>query len=201
MTTEVDKEYAAFLSIDKVVEFYNLFHKDEANDYYFIQYLSTVLDYIERDSKGCLTELGRMSLAVNIMPIYQKLAGQVESEKVTQKELVKFCLYMLNSYATCVLYKGMVEVYKEHPLNFSELHPLPYYILDDMLKIEDRVFGLVDKFKKILDHYSQSLEGKYRSIFNEEKHKGFVKQIFSFQVIGSAGKFMPNELKNAKEMT
>jgi hypothetical protein len=50
-----------------------------------------------------------------------------------------------------------------------------------------------------MDGYSQSLEGKYRTIYNEEKTKGFVKQIFGTQVVSSKGAFMPNELKNARE--
>ena len=182
--------------LDRVVEYRLLTQKDLTNDYYFIQYLGTILDYIERDHKGCLTELGRMSLAVNIMPIYTKFVEG--KEKVTQKELVKFCLYMTNSYAVCVLFKGMVEVYKEQPINFAELHPLPTYILDDIVKFEDRAFDLVGKFKKIMDGYSQSLEGKYRTIYNEEKHKGFVKQIFSVQVINQSS-FKPTEIENAKE--
>lgn len=197
MTEEIKEPTAEQKLLDRVIEYRLLNEKDLTNDYYFIQYLGTILDYIERDHTGCLTELGRMSLAVNIMPIYMKF--QEGKEKVTQKELVKFCLYMTNSYAVCVLFKGMVEVYKEQPINFAELHPLPTYILDDIVKFEDRAFDLVDKFKKIMDTYSHSLEGKYRTIYNEEKCKGFIKQIFSTQVI-SGGKFMPNELKNAKEM-
>jgi hypothetical protein len=138
-----------------------------------------------------------MSLAVNVAPIYQKFVDN--KEKVTQKELVRFCLYMTNCYAVCVLFKGMVEVYKENTEGFIKLHPLPNYILDDFTKFEDRAFGLVDKFKKIMDGYSQSLEGKYRTIYNEEKIKGFVKQIFATHIISSKGSFIPNELKNAKE--
>lgn len=187
--------------LDRVVEYRLLTQKDLTNDYYFIQYLGAILDYIERDHKGCLTDLGRMSLAVNIMPIYQKFAGEVNGEKVTQKELVKFCLYMTNSYAVCVLFKGMVELYKEQNEKFVELHKdLPTYIFGDMIEYEDRTFDLLGKFKKIMDAYSPMLEGKYRTIYNEEKCKGFVKQIFSVQVINSMGKYMPNELKNAKEM-
>ena len=193
-TEDKDKKF-----LDKIVSYRLLTEKDLTNDYYFIQYLGCILDYIEREHTGCLTELGRMSLEVNIMPIYLKLTGKAEGEKVTQKELVKFCLYMTNAYAVCVLFKGMVEVYKEQSVNFAILHPLPDYIMDDFLKYEDRVFDLVDKFRRIMDAYSPMLEGKYRNIYNEEKHKGFVKQIFSTQVI-SGGKFMPNELRNAKEV-
>jgi hypothetical protein len=138
-----------------------------------------------------------MSLAVNVAPIYQKFVEG--KEKVSQKELVRFCLYMTNCYAVCVLFKGMVEVYKENTEGFITLHPLPNYILDDFKAYEDRAFDLVDKFKKIMDTYSQSLEGKYRKIYNEEKIKGFVKQIFGTQVVSSKGSFIPSELKNAKE--
>lgn len=183
--------------IDRVAEFKALNDKDLTNDYYFIQYLGTILDFIEREHTGCLTELGRMSLAVNVAPIYQKFVEG--KEKVTQKELVKFCLYMTNAYAVCVLFKGMVELFKEKPVEFMELNPLPSLIFDDMKKFEDRAFDLVDKFKKIMDAYCNSLEGKYRTIYNEEKHKGFVKQIFSVQVINQS-LFKPTEIEKAVEM-
>jgi len=197
MTEETKELTAEEKLFNRVVEYRLLTQKDITNDYYFLQYLGTILDYIERDHKGCLTDLGRMSLAVNVSPIYQKFVEG--KEKVTQKELVKFCLYMTNCYAVCVLFKGMVEVYKENDEGFMKLHPLPTYILGDLIEYEDRAFELVDKFKKIMDSYSQSLEGKYRTIYNEEKIKGFVKQIFGTQVVSSKGSFMPNELKNAKE--
>lgn len=182
--------------LNRVMEFRLLTQKDVTNDYYFLQYLGTILDYIERDHKGCLSDLGRIVLAFNVSPTYQKF---VDKEKVSQKELVRFCLYMTNCYAVCFLFKGMAEVYKENSEGFMKLHPLPTYILGDIFEYEDRAFDLVDKFKTIMDKYSQSLEGKYRTIYNEEKIKGFVKQIFGTQVVSSKGSFMPSELQNAKE--
>lgn len=195
MTEEIKEQKL----IDRIIEYRILTQKDLTNDYYFLQYLGTILDYIERDHTGCLTELGRMSLAVNIAPIYHKFKEC--KEKVSQKELVRFCLYITNCYAVCVLFKGMVEVYKANNEGFLKQNEnLPTYIFDDMIEYEDRVFNLVDMFKKIMDLYSQSLEGKYRTIYNEEKTKGFVKQIFSVQVINSMGNYIPNELMNAKEV-
>ncbi len=183
---------------NRMIEYRLLTQKDLTNDYYFIQYLGTILDFVERDHTGCLTELGRISLAVNVAPIYHKFVEN--KEKVTQKELVRFCLYMTNAYAVCFLFKGMVEVYKENDEGFMKINEkIPTYILGDFIEYEDRVVDLVDKFKKIMDSYSQSLEGKYRTIYNEEKIKGFVKQIFGTQVVSSKGSFMPNELKNARE--
>lgn len=184
--------------LDRVIEYRLLNEKDRTNDYYFLQYLGTILDYIERDHNGCLTELGRMSLSVNVVNIYNKFVEG--KEKVTQKELVRFCLYMTNAYAVCVLFKGMIEVFKENDEGFDKQNEnLPTYIFGDMIEYEDRVLELVENFKKIMDLYSQSLEGKYRKIYNEEKHKGFVKQIFSVQVINPSGKYVPDELKNAME--
>jgi hypothetical protein len=49
-----------------------------------------------------------------------------------------------------------------------------------------------------MDKYSQLLEGKYRTIYNEEKHKGFVKQIFSSYHI-EKGSGMPKNLQDARE--
>lgn len=186
--------------VGRMIEFKNLTERDLTNDYYFIQYLGSILDYIERDYKGCLSDLGRMSLAVNITPIYEKFMDDTKPP-VSQKELVKFCLYMTNSYAVCVLFKGMTEVFKEFPDTFKKNHnELPDYITNQFEALGERAFDLIDKFKKIMDNYSPLLEGKYRTIFNEEKNKGFEKQIFATQIVSSNRSFMPSELKNAKEV-
>lgn len=186
----------SFNLLDRVIEYRILTHKDLTNDYYFIQYLGTVLDYIEREHKGCLTQKGKMSLAVDVSPIYRKFLNK---EVVSQKELVKFCLYMTNAYAVCVLFKGMIEVYKETNDKFVELHKeLPTYVFGDMIEFDERVFKLTEDFKKIMDTFSKLLEGKYRTTYNDEKHNGFAKQIFSTQVV-RIGNSMPSDLMNAKE--
>ena len=197
--SETDLDIVSDPYLNKVIEYRILTKKDETNDYYFIQYLGTILDYIERDYKGCLSEKGQMSLALNISLTFDKLT---KGELIEQKELVRFCLNLTFSYAVCVLFCGMVQVYKDEKTKdgFVKQNPLPQYVLDDLLLYEEKAFGLVENLKKVLDTYAKFLEGEYRKIYNEEKHLGFYKQIFNSQYISSRNSFMPNELRNAVEM-
>jgi hypothetical protein len=186
--------------IDKIVGFRILYEKDKTNDYYFIQYIASILDYIERSSNGFLTDLGRLSLSTNIGHIHKRMTECIDKDgkKISQRDLIRFCLYMTDAYACCVMYKGMIEVYKESDTGFIELHPLlPTYILGDFIEYEDKATELVSHFKSIMDTYSKMLEGKYKTIFNDEKHKGFVKQIFNTFEVNT--QFRPKEIENARE--
>ena len=40
----------------QMISFKNLNDMDTTNDYYFLQYLGAILDYLERGCKGCLTD-------------------------------------------------------------------------------------------------------------------------------------------------
>ena len=196
---EETKENKSTLFLNKVIEYRILTKQDETNDYYFIQYLATILDYIERDYDGCLTDAGHMSLAVNTGLTFDKLTKGL---KIDQQELVRFCLNMTFSYAVCVLFKGMVEVYKDEKTKegFIKQNAFPGYILEDLLLYENRAFELIGNLKKVMDTYAKFLEGKYRTIYNEQKHLGFYKQIFNSHYISSNCSALDPKVKNAIEM-
>ena len=184
----------------KITEFRILYEKDKTNDYYLIQYLGSILDYIERGSEGFLSELGRTTLALNIGEIYRRLTTAAEDEsikKLPQKDLVRFCLYMTDAYAVVVMFAGMIDNCIEIPA-FLDLHPLPDYITGDFIELQKKAEELRGQFKSIMDKYSQYLEGKYRTIYNSEKQKGFVKPIFNDYHINT-GSGLPKELAEAKE--
>jgi hypothetical protein len=186
--------------LDKITEFRILYEKDKTNDYYLIQYLGSILDYIERSSGGFLSDLGRMTLSINIGEIHRKLITAAEDaniKKLPQKDLVRFCLYMTDAYAVVVMFAGMVDNCIEIP-TFLELHPLPDYVKDDLLDLQKKTEELRGQFKSIMDKFSQYLEGKYRTIYNGEKQKGFVKPIFNEYHINT-GSGLPKELAEARE--
>ena len=158
----------------RVIEYRLLTEKELNNDYYFINYLGSILDYIERDHNGCLTEFGKMSLELNITPIYCKLTGQVESEKVSQNEMVQFCLYMSNASDVCERFKHIIKLYKENTDVFTVDSALPDCVLNDFTKYEDRVVNMTDLFKKVTDAYITCLGPKHTSVYNEEKSKSFL---------------------------
>lgn len=179
----------------KMFEYGALWKLDETNDYPFFLYLGSIMDFIEYHNKGCLTELGTASLKVDISSFINSLTNQ---QKVTQKELVRFLLNIINSYAVSVLCKGMIEYSKEEP-KFFETNDFPAFMVDDFEKINLKLETIIPTLKKALDNYTKSIDGKYIKIFNEEKVKGFVKPLFEFDGVKVKSR-MPANLVNAKEM-
>ena len=185
--------------LTEMVRFRELNEKDLTNDYYFIQYMASILNYAEYHNDGCLSKVGMQSLEMNISPINEKLKVAIEKQAdLPQKDLVRFCLYILNSYATGVLVIGLFELARTEP-TYKE--SFPETIMEDFEKSNDRVALLVPKFKQLLDTYSQLLKDKYRTIFNEEKVQGFIKPIFNKSIKDiEVGTSRPIEIVDAKEM-
>lgn len=182
--------------LQRIIEFKNLFDRNNTNDYYYIQYVASLLDYIERGSSGFLTDLGRMTLSLDINSIHLRL-----KEKLCQKDLVRFCLYMTDSYACTVMFIGMCETAFEFKDQFFENHPLPSGVIEDFKMLSAKAIDLKEQYKSIMDRFSQMLDVKHKTIYNEEKVKAFVKQIFANTHIQMGNSlFRPAELDNAKEV-
>lgn len=186
------------MDFSKLTELRTLTYNDTTNDYWFIQYLGHILDHIERDASGCLTELGQSILKLDIGVINSRLQVS-KGEELPQKELVKFCLYMTNAYSICVLFKGMTELVKEPNSKFLENHSFPDYISNDFEELGNRAYILIDQFKKILDAHTKLLKDRYRTVYNSEKLNQFVKQIFLPSIVQSSSGGMPSGLQNARE--
>ena len=77
----------------KMLEYRAIWLEDETNDYPFFIYIASIMNFIEYHNKGCLTELGMLSLKVDISGVINSL---MNSQKITQKELIKFLLNILN---------------------------------------------------------------------------------------------------------
>ena len=182
-----------------MIKYGAIWRRDENNDYPYFLYLASIMNYIEYHNGGCLTEWGMKSLELDISP-YIKQIQTGEPKPLSQKDLVRFLLNLMNSYATTFLCKGLFDLCNEDPVKFFELNDFPTAIRDDFLNLSVKAEVLIPSLKKVLDVYCPMLEGKYRTFFNEEKGKGYIKQIFGTQVISSNRSFMPSELKNAKEV-
>lgn len=180
-----------------MIKFKALTDLDEKNDYPFFLYLASIMNFIEYHNGGCLTELGMKSLELDISPFIRQL--QTEEQKLSQKDLVRLLLNLLNSYATSFLAKGLFEFSKEESDKFFAVNEFPSTIRDDFEKLESRVSIIIPKLKEILDFYCPNLEGKYKTIFLEEKTKGFIKPIFEASAIKIKTNQFPSDLANAKE--
>ena len=184
--------------MQRIIEFKNLFDRNHTNDYYYIQYVASLLDYIERGSTGFLTDLGRKSLALDINAIHLRLYNK---ETLCQKDLVRFCLYMTDSYVCTVMFIGMCEVAFETKEQFFQNHPLPSGVIEDFKMLSAKAIDLKEQYKTIMDRFAPMLDSKHRTIYNEEKIKAFVKQIFANTHIQlGSSMFRPAELDNAKEV-
>ena len=182
---------------DKMVEYRALWLEDTTNDYTLFLYLASIMDYIEYHNKGCLTELGMLSLKIDISPYIHSI--QTGEPKLTQKNLVRLCLNIVNSYAVSVLCNGMIEFGKTDS-NFYTINDFPSAMLvdKDFDTISSKLEYIIPKLKQFLDNYAKLIEGKYIKVFNEEKNKGFVKPIFDVDTIRIRSK-LPSNLSDAIE--
>lgn len=163
--------------LSKIVELKHLVKEDITNDFYYLQYLSLILNYLEEHNKGLLTENGKKILDFNIGEIYQRFTDTTDKEKLSQKDLTRFCLYFMIGYAVVILFRGMVCLSKEQP-KFFEL--LPTFIDEEELKtLQERADILSPQFKKILDIYTALLVPKYKKVFETERRTAFLKPIFN----------------------
>lgn len=199
--TDIDREKLEKAETDRT-RFYadivlnrTLYNEDKTNDYTFFLYIAAIMNYIESHNGGCLTELGLQSLKIDISPFIAKI--QTGDPKLSQKDLIKFCLNQVNCYAVAILIKGMIEYSKEEP-KFFEVNKFPEYVVNDFTEIAERLDRLLPILKQVLDIYTKYINGKYIKIFTEEKNKGFIKPIFDDAIKVKSS--LPNSLKDAKEM-
>jgi len=183
--------------ISDMVKYKVLTDLDDSNDYPFFLYLASIMNFVEYHNGGCLTEWGMKSLELDISPYIRQL--QTGEPKLAQKDLVRFLLNLLNSYAVTFLVKGLFEIAKEEPDKFFTSNEFPSSIKDDFNKLEVRASNVLNNLKAILDAYCPSLEGKYKTIFLEEKTKGFIKPIFEANAVKIKSNTFPSDLANAKE--
>jgi len=201
--TELDKELLEkgkdkkMRFINDMIQFKALTDLDEKNDYPFFLYIASIMNFVEYHNGGCLTEMGMKSLEMDISPFIKQL--QNEDEKLSQKNLIRLLLNLLNSYATSFLVKGLFELAKEEPEKFFAINEFPSAIRDDFEKLESRVSIIIPKLKEILDVYCPQIEGKYKTVFLEEKTKGFYKPIFDPNALRIKTNQFPTELEKARE--
>jgi hypothetical protein len=168
--------------LNKMVEYRSQYHEDETNDYFLFLYLASILNYIEYHNGGCLSEVGMMSLNVNISLTLYKLVDLNVNNKIEQQELVRFCLNLLNSYATCFLIKGMFELGKEEEKFFIS-NEFPDAIRSEFDELNQKATELIPVLKSLLDTYTIYLNDEHKKIFTLQKNNGFYKQIFSAESV------------------
>jgi hypothetical protein len=201
--TELDLELIQKAELKKIeitgdmITYREIFLQNETNDYPFFLYIASILNFAEYHNGGVLTEWGMKSLQLDISPYLKQL--QTGEPKLGQKDLIRLLLNLLNSYATSVLVKGLIEFSKEDPESFFSLNDYLPVVRGDFEKLSEKLDVLIPKLKQVLDVYSPMLDGKYKKIFLEEKTKGFYKQIFDPNALKITTNKFPSDLANAKE--
>jgi hypothetical protein len=175
----------------KIFELRLLSEDNLDNDAYFIQYLAYILKYIERknknknsiavldlkynEHKNSITYFGLKSVEFDVGHVYKKFVNESQKEeKVTQNELIKFCLYMSNANKICEKMENIIALYKQDKNTFRRHSKLPDCVLNDFISFEDRIHNLSILFKKIADGYSDSLSPKHTIAYNQQKTKSFL---------------------------
>ena len=202
-TTDLDRELIEkadeykerFMS--DMVKYRAIYMENETNDYPFFLYLASIMNFVEYHNKGCLTEWGMKSLELDVSPFIAQI--KTGEPKLTQKDLVRFLLNLLNSYASSFLAKGLFEFSKEEPKAFFQLNDFPTLVREDFQKLNEKAENLIPKLKNVLDTYTPMLEGKYKKVFLEEKTKGFYKPIFDPNALKIRTNRFPTDLENARE--
>ena len=203
MATELDTEILEKANLVKekfitdMVKYKTIWNENETNDYPFFLYIASIMNFIEYHNGGCLTENGFKSLEIDISPYIHQL--QTGEPKLSQKDLVRLLLNLMNSYASTYLVVGLFEFCKEDPDKFFELNSFPTSIKDDFDKLSEKAKIIMPKLKSVLDLYSTSLEGKYKTIFLQEKTKGFIKPIFDPNALKISSNKFPTNLAEARE--
>jgi len=183
--------------ISDMVKYRHIYLEDERNDYPFFLYIGSIMNFVEFHNGGCLTEWGMKSLELDISPYINQI--QTGEPKLSQKDLIKFLLNLINSYASTFLASGLFEFSKEEPDKFFAINEFPTAIRDDFEKLAKKAEEIIPKLKQVLDTYAPMLEGKYKRIFLEEKTKGFYKPIFDPNALKIKQNTFPSDLSNAKE--
>ena len=140
------------------------------NDYFFIQYLAYILTYIEHE---CITDFGFKTVEFNIVPILDNFKGKGK-EKVTQNDLINFCLYMSNSNKICNKILIKISLYKLDKDAFRNNSKLPDCVLNDFIRFEDRIYNMSVIFNKVLECYNPCLGTKHKMIYNKDQFKSFL---------------------------
>jgi hypothetical protein len=169
--TELDKELQEKANAKKetfikdMVMYRSLYLEDESNDYFYFLYLASIMNFVEYHNGGCLTDCGMKSLELNISPYIQQI--QTGEPKLCQKDLVRFLLNLLNSYAISFLSKGLFEFCKEDEVKFFELNDFPTAIREDFEKLKALLhFAFLDSIREL------------GTGMNAEKFQGLMKSTF-----------------------
>lgn len=146
----------------------------EDNDYYFILYLAHILKHIESKQEDCITDFGIKSLEFNISPTLCKFRDEDSSEKVSQSELLQFCLYVANCNQICEKMLNKISLYKQDKDGFKNQNKLPDCVLDDFVRFEDKINILAPLYKKVAETYDTCLGLKHQSVYNKKKYASFL---------------------------
>jgi hypothetical protein len=202
--TELDNEMLEKANLKKeqfktdMIKYRAIYLQDETNDYPYFLYVASIMNFVEYHNGGCLTEWGMKSLELDISPYIKQL--QTGEPKLSQKDLVRFLLNLINSYASLFLGKGLFDFCKEDPDKFFELNDFPIVVREDFEKLGAKAELIIPNLKKVLDTYAPTLDGKYKRFFLEEKSKGFYKPIFDPNALKIKTNRFPTDLDKAIEM-
>ena len=156
-----------------MVSYKSKFDINEMNDYPFFLLIGAMLNFVDYGDGGVLTADCIKSLETDINPYILQI--QKGNPKLSQNDLVKFCLNIINSYGVCLLFNDLYLSYLEDPVFFYDFYEFPDTIKKDFTKLSQRCSEVTPILKSIIDLYTPLLDGRYKTKFLKKKNKGFIK--------------------------
>ena len=143
---------------------------DPTNHNIITHFHNAFLDLL--DEQNILTENGYAMLFYNPSKDFEIIK---EPDNKSQKPLVRFCLYLTIAYNLNKLYCGLIENISTYP---HIENGLTDELKSSLTQIKETSNTLQPHMFSLLKIFTNKLTDKYAKIFNEEKMRCFVKDVF-----------------------
>lgn len=143
---------------------------EPTNDNILTHFHNAFLDLL--DEKPILTENGYSMLYYDPE---KDLHTINKPDNIRQKPLTRFCIFLTIAYNLNKIYCGLIENISTYPHIYESI---PTEIKDCLEDVKTRSINNQDPMKNLLNYYVNKLSDKYAKIYNQEKMRCFVKDIF-----------------------
>jgi hypothetical protein len=144
--------------------------EEPTNDNILTHFHNAFLDLL--DKENVLTENGYCMLFYSPSKDWEIIK---EPDNKSNKPIVRFCLYLTIAYNLNKLYCGLLENIENYP-HIQNI--LPDDVKSKLEEIKERSIKNQEPMFNLLKYYLNKLTDKYAKIYNQEKMRCFVKDVF-----------------------
>lgn len=147
------------------------------NEYFLFHFVALVLDIIDYDKGGCLTQEGKIILTLNIDTIMSEFTTYTDVAQYDQRDLLKVLLYFTICYNICSIYIGFINLMDTDEAK-GIVSAFPNSLIDALHNIKNRAIPLVPQLEIMIKRFQPLLTDEYAELYAGEKRRCFVKPIF-----------------------